>query len=58
MWLNMLAVEYFYIFLVYMVNRRVNVTFISKQTTTFALLEMNCKINSIASAKIPYFVHK
>ena len=24
----------------------------------FALLKMNCKINSLGGAKIPYFVHK
>ena len=34
------------------------VTFISKKVITFALLEMNCKINCVLVAKIPYFVRK
>ena len=28
------------------------------KVNTFVLLEMNCKINSLDSAKLPYFVHK
>ena len=41
------------IFLVYMVDGSVMVTFISKQVNTFVLLEMN-----YGGAKIPYFVDK
>ena len=58
MWLNVLAVKYYYNFSCYMVVGSVMVTFISKQVNTFDLLEINCKINSLGSAKIPYFVHK
>ena len=32
MWLNVLAVKYYYIFLVYMIDGSVVVTFISKQS--------------------------
>ena len=28
------------------------------KVNTFVLLEMNCKINSIGGAKLPYFVYK
>ena len=28
------------------------------KVNAFVLLEMNCKINSLVGAKIPYFVHK
>ena len=41
-----------------MVDGSVMVTFIPKKVNTFVLLEMNCKINSIGGAKIPYFVYK
>ena len=58
MWLHVLAVKYYLIFLVYMVAGSAMITFISNKVYTFVSLEMNCKINSIESAKIPYFVHK
>ena len=59
MWLNMLAVKYYYIFLVYMVDGSVILTFTPKiKVNTFVNLEMNCKINSLGGAKIPNFVHK
>ena len=28
------------------------------KVNTFVLLEMNCKINSLGGAKIPYFAYK
>ena len=58
MWLYMFAINYYFIFPVYMVDGSVKVTFIPKQVNTFVLLEMNCKIDNLGSAKIPYFVHK
>ena len=39
----MLAVKYDYIFLVYMVDGIVMITFIPKQVNHFVLLELNCK---------------
>ena len=45
-------------FLVYMVDGSVMVTLIPKQSQYFFLLELNCKINSLGGAKIPYFVCK
>ena len=40
-----------------MVDGSVMVTFIPKnKVNNFVLLAMNCKINSLAGAKIPYFV--
>ena len=45
-------------FLVYVVDGSVMVTFIPKKVNAFVLLEINCKINSLGDAKIPYFVHK
>ena len=41
-----------------MVDGSAVVTFIQNKVNDFVLLEMNGKINSLASAKIPYFVHK
>ena len=41
-----------------MVDECVMVTFIKNKVNTSVLLEMNCKINSLGSAKIPYIVHK
>ena len=40
-----------------MVDGSVMVTFIQKQSWYFVLLEMNCKLNSLGIAKIPYLVH-
>ena len=42
-----------------MVDGSVVVIFIPKnKVNTIVLLEMNCKINSLEGAKIPYFVYK
>ena len=46
------------IFLVYILDGSVMVAFVTSKVNTFVLLEMSYKINSIGSAKIPYFVHK
>ena len=54
MWFNMFTVKYYYIFLVYMVDGNVMVTYIPNKVNNFVLLEMNCKIDSLISAKIPY----
>ena len=43
-----------YFFLVYMVAGSVMVTFIPNKVNTFVLFEMNCKINSLGGAKIPF----
>ena len=51
MWLNMLAVNYYFIFPVYMVDGSVAVTFIPKQVNTFVLLGMNCKIDNLGVLK-------
>ena len=37
-----------------MVDESVMVTFIQKKVYTFVLVEMNCKINSLGGAKIPF----
>ena len=47
-----------YFFLVYMVDGSVMVTLSKNKVYSFVLFEMNCKINSLGGAKIPYFVHK
>ena len=41
-----------------MVDGCVIVTFTQYKVSYFVLLEMNCKINSLGGAQIPYFVHK
>ena len=51
MLLNMLALKYYYIFFVYMVDGSVMVTFIQNKVNTFVLSEMNCKINSLGVLK-------
>ena len=41
-----------------MVDGCVIVTFTQNKVSYFVLLEMNCKINNLGGAQIPYFVHK
>ena len=41
-----------------MVEGSAMVTSSQNDVNTFVLLEMNCKIKSLGSAKIPDFVHK
>ena len=41
-----------------MVDGSVMVISYQNKVIIFVLLEMNCKINSLGGAKIPYFVHK
>ena len=58
MWLNMLAVKYYYIFSCLYGNWKRYGNFHPKNNiNTFVLLEMNSKINSLGAAKIPNFVH-
>ena len=40
-----------------MVDGSVIVNSSQNKVTTFVLLEINCKINSLGGAKIPYFVY-
>ena len=48
--LNMLAVKYYHIFLVYKVHERVIVTFILNKLFSFVLLEITCKTISLEFA--------
>ena len=58
MWLNMLAVKYYYIFSCLYGRWKCYGNFNLKTKLTLFLLEMNCTLNSLGSAKTPYFVHK
>ena len=59
MWLNMLAVKKYYIFSCLYGRWKYCGNFHPKtKLMLLFLLEMNCKINSLRGAKIPYFVHK
>ena len=47
----MLAVNFIIIFLVYMADGSVMVTFIPNKVNTFVLLKINCKLNSLGVLK-------
>ena len=58
MWLNILAVNKHYKFSCLHGSWKCYSNFRHNKVNNFVLLEMNCKINSLGGAKIPYLVHK